>query len=133
MRSSTVALFGEAEKGDFRTAYFCRSLDQLSDFFGNPPIDSLGLHCAIKVLMYDCNLIYFRVKEEGFSRQDYFLGLKLLNNKELIPNLTALCMPGVGDAEILDASSPIIHNTNSILLINESDMYDYMIDLKARA
>ena len=75
MGPQTVALFGEAERGDFRTAYFCQSLHQLAEYFGNPPEDSLGLHYAVQALMHGRDLIFFRVEEEGYSRDDYLLGL----------------------------------------------------------
>ena len=52
--SHTVALFGEAGRGEFRTAYYCKTLDQLSDFLGEPPsIDSKGLDFAIQALLYE--------------------------------------------------------------------------------
>ena len=55
-----IALFGESEKGRFHYPYFCKSLYQLADIFGNPPKDSLGLAFAIQALMYERFVIYFR-------------------------------------------------------------------------
>ncbi len=37
MSKFTIALFGEAEKGEFHAPYFCQTLEQLDDCFGNPP------------------------------------------------------------------------------------------------
>src|SRR5580704_11507653 len=92
----TVFLFGEAERGDFCTPLLCKSLPQLAETFGNPPEESLGLIYAVQALMFERELIYFRVKEEGFSIADYMRGIRLLKNKETYHGLTAICMPGVG-------------------------------------
>lgn len=128
MEEHTIALFGEAEKGEFQTAYFCRSLPDLADYLGHPPEDSRGLHFAVQALMYQQSLIFFRVAEEGFSTQDYLLGLRLLENETLIPQLSAICMPGVGDADIIDVSSSLCMQHRSILITTESDLYDYLTD-----
>ncbi len=122
----TIFLFGEAEKGDFCIPFRCKSLPQLADTFGNPPEESLGLIYAVQALMFDRELIYFRVKEEGFSTSDYMRGLHLLASKEIICNLSAICMPGVGNAEIIEATSPICSLYHSLLITTEKDMYDYL-------
>lgn len=122
----TIFLFGEAEKGDFCTPLICKSLPQLADTLGNPPGDSQGILYAVQALLYERELIFFRVKEEGFSTQDYMRGLKILQNKEVVNNLAAICMPGVGDSEIIHASTPVCYLHNSSLIINEKDLYDYL-------
>lgn len=126
MESYTVALFGEAEKGDFRTAYFCRNLAQLMESFGNPPPESRGLYYAVQTLLYQRNLIFFRVHEEGFNYQDYLTGLTHLQRSEGISEISAICLPGVGDSVILDAIHPICAIYHSILITNEADFYDYL-------
>jgi hypothetical protein len=126
----TIFLFGEAEKGDFCTPYLCKSLPHLADTFGNPPDESLGLMYAVQALMYDRTLIYYRVKEEGFSVQDYLRGIRLLENKEIFHGLTAICMPGVGDSEIIEATSPICSMHRSLLITSEKDLYDFLTACK---
>ncbi len=121
-----IFLFGEAEKGDFCTPFFCKSLPQLAETFGNPPEESLGLIYAVQTLLFNRELIYFRVKEEGFSVADYMRGIRLLENKESFQNLTAICMPNVGDAEIIDATSPLCSLHRSLLITTERDLYDYL-------
>jgi len=74
MTTYSIAMFGEAEKGSFHTAYFCQNLPQLVDYLGHPPPHSKGLYYAVQALLFQRNLIFFRVEEEGFSYQDYFLG-----------------------------------------------------------
>jgi hypothetical protein len=122
----TIALFGEAERGEYRTAYFCQNLAQLDEYFGNPPPDSRGLYYAVQALLFGRDLIFFRVSEEGFSKQDYLLGLHLLEQQELIPQVDAICTPGVGDQEIIEAILPVCAHYHSILITNESDFYDYL-------
>ncbi|WP_068468617.1 hypothetical protein [Candidatus Protochlamydia phocaeensis] len=122
----TIALFGEAERGEFHTAYFCQSLAQLDEFFGNPPPYSRGLYYAVQAILFKRNLIFFRVPEEGYSTQDYLLGLKMLEQQKLIPQLDAICTPGVGDQKILEAIQPICALYHSILITSESDFYDYL-------
>lgn len=122
----TIFLFGEAEKGEYCTPFSCKSLPQLAETFGNPPEESLGLAYAVQALLFKRELIFFRVKEEGFSTADYMRGLHLLENKEAFQNITAICMPGVGDAQIIGAMGPICNLHHSILIITEKDMYDYL-------
>lgn len=123
---SRIVLFGEAERGDFFNYHHCRTLAQLLETFGNPPPESRGIYYAIQALLYDFELLFFRVKEEGYSYQDYFRGLKLLGQSNYFAP-SALCAPGVGDASILDAMRPVCVRHNCIILFNEADLYDYLI------
>lgn len=126
MVKHAVFLFGEAERGEFCTPFICRSLPQLADTFGNPPPESLGLMYAVQALMFERELIYFRVKEEGFSLADYKRGIRLLEMKELFHSLTAICMPGVGDAEIIGDISSVCNLHRSVLITTARDFYDFM-------
>ncbi len=121
-----VALFGEAEKGDFRTAHYCRDLSELERLLGHPPPESYGLHFAIQALLFDRVLIYFRVPEEGFCPDEYRLGLKMLRDHEVDARLAAIGLPGVGDSEIIAASRPLCERHHSLLLFTESDLYDFL-------
>ena len=122
----TIALFGEAERGEYRTAYFFQSLPQLVENLGNPPEESSGLYYAVQTLLFKHNLIYFRVEEEGFSKDDYKLGACFLEQTQLVKDLAAVCMPGVGSVEIIDSVSPICELYDSILITSEKDLYDYL-------
>lgn len=127
----TIALFGEAQRGEFNLAYYCRSLDQLSEFLGEPPSkDSKGLNLAIQALLFERNVVYFRVHEEGFSTQDYIQGFGFLERKDLFPEISAICLPGVGNSEILQATSPVCDLYKSFLILTEHDFYDYLTGLK---
>lgn len=125
-RRYRVALFGEAEKGQYKTAYHFKKLEQLVDALGQPPPNTQGLLFAVQTLMFKRELIYFRVKEEGFSPNDYLAGLRYLHSTEEPLALSALCLPGVGDTEIIEASTPICHRHHSILILTEADLFDYL-------
>lgn len=118
-----VALFGESERGQFKKAHLIRELPQLLDILGNPPPESQGLFYAIQALLYQREVIYFRVMEEGFSRIDYFYGLKALKDVE---KLDAIFLPGVGDAEIIAASHALCTSHRSHLITTQKDLYDYL-------
>jgi hypothetical protein len=122
----TIALFGETEKGEFRFPHFCTSLDDLVERFGNPPPHTHGLYLAIQALLYERRLIFFRVREEGFSTQDYLYGLHYLKERPSDYPLCALCLPGVGDHEIIDASRPVCSTHKSLLILSEADFFDYI-------
>lgn len=126
MHSFTIALFGESERGTFQRAHHCDSLQQLVDHLGNPPPDSRGLAMAVQALMYERRLLFFRVAEEGFSSDDYYRGLRSLEKGEVVPNLAALALPGVGDPELLEACHGICRIYHSILITTERDLYDYL-------
>jgi hypothetical protein len=118
-----MALFGEAEKGQFKKAHVLRELPQLVDAFGNPPGDSQGIYFAVQALLYRRELIYFRVEEEGFSLDDYYFGLKHLSG---VKKLQALCMPGIGEPEIMEVSKNICEKHSSVLITSQKDLYDYL-------
>lgn len=122
----TIALFGEAEKGELHIPYLCRSLSELADQLGHPPPESRGLFFAIQALLYQRHLLFFRVKEEGFSRSDYLKSIPFLEDRCLVPKLSAICTPGVGDHEVVDAFLPICTMHDSILITTVMDFYDYL-------
>ncbi len=124
----TIAVFGEAERGSFHNAFFCQNLGQLESNFGNPPQNSAGINLAIQALLYNRNLIFFRVKEEGFSSDDYIKGLYQLEKQHLFSNIKAIGMPGVGDKKVIGASEEFCNIYNSILMTSEADFYDFLTD-----
>ncbi len=126
----TVALFGEAEKGDIGSPLFMKSLTHLNETLGNPPEESRGLFFAIQFLLYEQEVIYIRVKEEGFSTKDYLKGMKQLLNKKQVSHLTAVCLPGVGDARIIDSVGPITETHGALVITTEQDLYDYLTSLQ---
>ncbi|MCP5468916.1 MAG: hypothetical protein H7A36_00215 [Chlamydiales bacterium] len=121
-----VALFGEAEKGRYQTAYHCCELGDLAQHLGEPTEDGRGLNFAIQTLLYQHQVVFFRVQNEGFSTEDYLFGLNFLKKREKFPKISALCLPGVGDRAILDATTPICSLYKSFLIITESDLYDFL-------
>lgn len=125
-KTMTLALFGEAEKGHLHHGVLCQTLPQLIDIFGQPPPLSRGLIFAIQSLLYGQELIYFRVREEGYSAEDYFRAIKQIDESEWSSGITAYVLPGVGDAEIIQALLPLCHTHHSLLITTQSDLYDYL-------
>ena len=122
-----IAIFGESQKGRFHYPYFCNSLYQLADTFGEPPNDSLGLNLAIQAIMYERDIVFFRVSEEGFSIHDYMKGFEILKNKNKIKELCAICLPKVGNHLILDRVDPICKIHNSLIITTQTDLFDYLL------
>jgi hypothetical protein len=129
MTDCNIALFGEAEKGEFERGYYCYSLPQLADLLGNPPKNSLGLYFAIQALLFKRNIIFFRVKEEGYSVSDYLSGMQMLQEHHQLTHLEAIGVPGVGNSEIIHALKPICLKFKSIVFITEMDFFDYMMEI----
>lgn len=121
-----IALFGEAEKGAYKTPHLLKHLPQLVDSLGNPPGHSEGLFFAVQAILYNREIIFFRVAEEGFSRIDYMNGFKYLADREKVKKVDALCLPGVGDPEILASSETICHLHKGLLITNQKDLYDFL-------
>ena len=121
-----MALFGAAERGAFKVPYVLQKLPQVFDLLGNPPGTSEGLLYAVQAILYNREILYFRVSEEGFSRSDYFYGLKTLEDRERVKRVDALCLPGVGDPEILAASQSVCEIHKSFLITTQKDLYDFL-------
>ena len=126
MQTHAIALFGEAEKGSFEKGLLCHEVGELMDCLGHPPPDSRGLYYAIQALLYQYELIFFRVEQEGFSKKDYFKGIKILSESPFIKSVDAICTPGVGDQGIINALLPLCYEHHQILITNESDFFDYL-------
>jgi hypothetical protein len=124
-----IALFGESEKGAFKIPHVIGRLPQLMDLLGNPPKESEGLFFAVQSILYNREVIFFRVAEEGFSRLDYLSGLRFLSDREKVNQINALCLPGVGDPEILAASEGICQLHKSFLITNQKDLYDFLTSM----
>ena len=119
-----VALFGEAEKGSYDTAYYCRCLVDLHHYLGD--INGRGMTIAIKSLLHDVNVVYFRVKEEGYCIDSYLFGLHFLNTQTTLNNIIAIALPGVGDQHIIEASLSLCQKHKSLLLFSDQDFYDLL-------
>lgn len=129
IKKGAIFLFGEAEKGAKGNPTLCISILQLFETFGHPPEDSKGIEYAIQFLNYGREILFFRISQEGFYPEDYFQGLMLLKKKEIPLKIAALCLPGVGDADILNAATPACKIYKTFLILSEKDLYDYCTDL----
>lgn len=125
-KQQSLFLFGEAERGQMCFPVPCHSLVDLSETFGNPPENTLGLFYAVQALLYTRDLLFFRVQEEGYSLADYRQGLKMLRNKEMHAKPLAICMPGVGDRSLIEETSAICLHFRCLFILTEKDLYDYI-------
>ena len=130
MGNKRIFLFGESEKGDYCTPLRLNTLPDLSQELGNPLNGTTGIDYAVQFLLFDQELIYYRVKEEGFAKEDYSRGVKLLYKHGEKLKISAICIPGVGDPEIIEALSPISKQLCSILIMTERDFFDYLTGSK---
>lgn len=122
-----IAFFGESEKGRFHYPYFCNSLIQLAETFGNPPEESLGVPLAIQAIMYEREIIFFRVDEEGYSIDDYIKGFEILKDKNKVKKLSAICMPKVSNNLIINSLNSICEIHKSLIITTEKDLFDYLL------
>lgn len=125
MVPSIIALFGESKEGELEVPYFCKDLLQLFTHLGQPPADTYGLFFAVQTLLYGWPIIYFRVREEGASYQDYLYGLRFLRDSPAI-KLNALFLPGVGSRVLIEEGSDLCRARQSLLIIKATDLYDYL-------
>lgn len=130
LKTKRVFVFGEAEKGEFCTPLQFHSLATLAETLGHPPVESRGIDYAVQTLLSQRELIFFRVREEGFSKEQYLEGVKLLYNRGAKWHLSAIGIPGVGDRDIIDSLAPTCKKLGSILLLSERDLYDYLTGSK---
>ncbi len=125
MKKKCVFVFGESEKGDYSRPLPCSSLIQLFEALGNAPEDSQGIRFAIQFLSGKQELVFFRVEEEGFSREAYLRGFHILKNNNLPYNLSAICLPGVGDKTIIKEAVTLCAIHRTLIILSERDLYDY--------
>ena len=121
-----IALFGEAGGGSYATLLHFTNLTSLAETLGNPPDDTRGIPIAVQTLLFQYEILYIRVREEGFSKPDYLLGLRLLRDYK--PKLSAICIPGVGDQELIRETCHLCKERKSLLITSERDFYDFLTD-----
>lgn len=124
-----IALFGEAGKGAFAKPLHFQCINELNELLGNPPQESLGIFFAIQALLYNREVFFFRVQEEGFSENHYLTGLKNLES-QIIGEIAAIGLPGVGNKKIIHISTSICETYKRILITTEKDLYDYLTSFK---
>ncbi len=124
MMERVICIFGEAGKGIFETFLPCHSLIELYEFLGNPPNESLGIAYAVQSILFNHSVLFYRVDEEGSGVEKYRIGLEILEKKGESP--AAICMPGVGDATLIERVSEFCLKRGSLLVMNEKDFYDYV-------
>ncbi len=120
----TIAIFGESKEGPLKTLLLLRSLPNIVEIIGNPTETGLGVHMAIQAMLFGREVLFYRIEEEGFQRENYAFGCKLLETHPRKDDLAAIALPGVGDSTILSLAQKIIPS-GTILLLTEKDLYDF--------
>lgn len=123
-----IFLFGEAAQGEWCTPLRLNSLPDLYERLGEPPSESQGIDYAVQALLCNRDCIFYRVKEEGFSKEDYLKGIKLLDNHGHKMSLSAIFIPGVGDKHIIEEISPVCQKLKTVLILTQKDLYDYLTE-----
>lgn len=126
MKKKAIFLFGESEKGRYCTPTFLSSVIQLFECLGDAPKDTQGIAFAIQFLNFQKELVFFRVEEEGFSQDCYAQGFHFLKQTKIPYQLSAICLPGVGDKHIIEQATPICKHHHSLIILSEKDLYDYL-------
>lgn len=122
-----IIVFGEASQGDLHLPTRPKDLCDLRAQFGDPPEGSLGIFFAVQTLLFERELFFIRVLEEGFSLQSYYSGLRELLKLEVFrKDPVIIGAPGCGDEQILEAFHPLSERAGSMLLLSERDLYDYL-------
>ena len=122
----TVAIFGESECGKEGILMQIDELGHLVDLLGNPTENSLGVPMAIQSCLYERRILFYQIKEEGFTIKDYMEGFQLIKQRPLPCPLSAIALPGVGDSLILDEAKKVCDLYKCFLIMNESDLFDYL-------
>jgi hypothetical protein len=125
-KTSSIALFGAAEKGNLSTLYYCENLYELFSYLGQPQQESEGIFHAIQAICYGFPVLYVRVLDEGIRESDYRLGLKFLHSLPSPIKLGALYLPGVGFPGVIEEGMNICRIHRGLLIIKEADFYDYI-------
>jgi hypothetical protein len=121
----TIAIFGESKEGPLHTFIHLRSLPHIVESFGNPTETGLGIHLAIQALLFQREVLFYRLEEEGFQKDTYELGCHLLEKHPKKEELTAIALPGVGDTLILSFAQKVAAPIGALLLITAKDLYDF--------
>ena len=131
MTKRTILIFGESKEGEFHKFLFLKTLPDLAEALGEPTETGLGVHIAIQSILSNRDVLFYKVKEEGFHADHYLLGFKQLENEFHSTPLAAIALPGVSSANILELASSLCNQHRSIILFNEKDLYDLMTQSKS--
>jgi hypothetical protein len=122
-----VVVFGESTKGAFSRLHRPQSLEDMANALGQPPEGSHGLYLATQTVLLQHELLFWRVDEEGFSPQDYWMGAKMLGeltDQRIV--IDAVGLPGVGDWSIIESMRRALKGHQPLVLMSARDVYDYL-------
>lgn len=129
MKKASVAIFGESRKGEFLKLFYINTLPDLATHLGEPTASGIGIHMAIQSLLFQKDILYIKVLEEGYDLEHYSVGIREIENKtDLL--ISAIALPGVGSNEILKKASLLAKKKKAVLILTEKDLYDFMTQSK---
>lgn len=125
MKRKSIVIFGESTKGEFLNLFPIRTLPDLSTFLGGPTSSGIGIHMAIQSLLFEKEVLFIKVFEEGYDLDHYSLGLKEIDrNPDLL--IDAIALPGAGSNEIVKKASLLAKKKKAFIVLTEKDLYDFM-------
>lgn len=119
-------IFGESEKGVLCRPTLCNTIVDLFQNFGHPPEGANGLFCATQTVLMKKPCVFFRVKEEGYSLDDYLKGLDILKNDWKGVTLQGIGIFGCSDKDVIEKTERLCLQRRSLILINQSDLFDIL-------
>ena len=126
MAKRTILIFGESKEGQFQKLLFINSLPKLATILGEPTETGIGVHIAIQAMLYNLEVLFYKVKEEGSDEDAYLQGFRLIEKEAPSLILGAIALPGASTPKILEIANSLCDLHNSLILSNERDLYDYI-------
>lgn len=118
----SVAVFGQASKGETSNVYTINSHQELFCKIGDAPEGSKGIQYALEALDYGRRVYFIPVREEGCNSAEYYVALPRLFNL----GIDAVYIPGGGSFRLIE---DLLQKLKAVILISESDAYDYLTSL----
>ncbi|NGX30910.1 MAG: hypothetical protein K940chlam8_00264 [Chlamydiae bacterium] len=121
-----IACFGEAKKGKMATPYYIKNTDHLYENLGEPIKDTQGLDFAIKTLHSNQAVLFFRVEDEGLSKEHYLKGLNFLKKNTLQKRLLGIYLAGCFDPDVVHMATSVCMFHKTLLLATQKELIDYL-------
>lgn|SRR3989338_4363988 len=125
MEKRVISIFGESEKGEYEKFYPIADLAEAFEILGSPPKETEALQFSLQILGASQPILFFRVKEEGFSFDSYAKGIELLKVNSGPFTIQALFMPGLSDPNLIEKAREACEKHQAVLLITDKDFQDY--------
>lgn len=122
-----VIVFGEASRGVWGQMSSCSELLDLYQIYGEPTEGSLGLYWAIQALLKGKECLYWRVRQESLSLEDYHLGLNQLSSLSL-ETWEGLFLPNMSESSVIEHAAAYCRQKQKLLLMDPLDLQDWLLN-----